>query len=174
MIDAMLRTNRQQVGGQRTAGRPAQRGAWLLLVPLGLGLGCAEPQRPYQFTARIMARDPLEALASAFAQAGQPPVIVDPQTGTVSGRWIDTKILDGQIAGRDATVVRRYSATLVHGAFGNEVTLSGSSQRCARLDFTLTEIDVRGSCLPMERLLPQHQQELISLGQRLQQSMTIP
>jgi hypothetical protein len=122
----------------------------------------------------MMARDPLEALATALAQAGQPPVIVDPQSNTVQSRWVDTKLLDGQVGGHEATVVRRYTATLVHGAFGNEVTLSANSQRCARQDFTLTEIDVRGSCVPMERLLPSHQQELLALGQRIQQSMTIP
>lgn len=136
--------------------------------------GCAEPQRPYQFQTAPMAREPIEALATALAQAGQPPVTVDPQTGSVHTRWVDTGLHLGQVQSQDATVVRRYSATLARGSFGNEVTLRADEQRCVIRDFTLTEIDVQGKCVPVERLPPAHQTELLHLGQRIQQAMSIP
>ena len=69
------------------------------LLPLTLALGflpsCAEPQRPYQFSTAQMARDPLEALAAALTAAGQGPIVVDPKTGTVHTRWIDTGVRNG-------------------------------------------------------------------------------
>lgn len=147
----------------------------MLLANVGIGAsGCAEPQRAYQFQAPPMAREPIEALATALTQAGQPPVTVDPQTGSVITRWVDTGLHLGQVQSQDATVVRRYRAMLVRGAFGNEVTLHSDEQRCVIRDFTLTEIDVQGKCVPVDRLPPAHQTELIRLGQRLQQSMSIP
>lgn len=149
---------------------PLAQAALVLL----LAGGCASPQRPYQFTTSQMARDPLEALAAALTQAGHPPVVLDPQTGTASTRWVDTGIRAGVLKNQDATVVRRYTAKLVRGSFGNYVTLSADAERCAVHAFVLTEIDVQGTCVPMERLLPQQQTELINLGQRLEQSMAIP
>lgn len=139
-----------------------------------LGLGCAEPQRPYQFQVLPMAREPIEALATALSQAGQSPVTVDPQTGSVMTRWVDTGLRLGQVQSQDATVVRRYRAVLFHGAFGNEVTLHADEQRCVLREFTLTEIDVQGKCVPVERIPAAHQTELIHLGQRVQQAMSIP
>src|SRR5690349_6790138 len=138
----------------------------VLALPIALGLGCAEPQRPYQFTTSQMARDPIEALAAAMTQASQTPVVVDPQTGNVNTRWVDTGVRSGTVQGREATIVRRYSAKLVHGAFGNDVALSANTQRCAVGGFVLTELNVEGTCVPMEHLLPEHKEELMRLGQR--------
>jgi hypothetical protein len=137
-------------------------------------VACAEPQRPYQFTTTPMAREPIEALAAAMSQAGQNPVVVDPQTGAVHTRWIDTGLHVGYVQNLEATVVRRYTATVVRGSFGNEVTLSAEARRCAVRDFVLTEIDVQGTCVAMDRLPARHQQELIRLGQRIQTAMNIP
>jgi hypothetical protein len=136
--------------------------------------GCAEPQRPYEFRGPPMAREPIEALAASMQQAGYPPVVVDPQTGSVHTRWIDTKVPGEKWKDRDTTIVRRYTAKLQHGAFGNDVTLSAEAQRCVVLEFNLTEISVQGECLPMESLIPRHLEELYQLGQRVQQAMNIP
>lgn len=147
----------------------------LLGVAFSVGLwGCAEPQRPYQFTTPQMAREPIEALAAALTQAGHGPIVVDPKTGTVTTRWVDTGVHSGLLQEQEATVVLRYSATITRGAFGNEVTVAANAKRCAVHNFTLTEIDVQGTCAPMTRLLPQHQEELYRLGQRVQQAMSIP
>lgn len=145
----------------------------MLMLALGAG-GCAEPQRPYQFQTAQMARDPLEALAAALTTAGYGPIVVDPKTGSVHTRWVDTGVRNGQIKDQEATLVRRYSATVVRGSFGNEVIVRAEAQRCVVRAFTLTELDVQGNCLPMERLIPQHQDELIKVGQRVQQQMSIP
>ncbi len=147
---------------------------FLSLLLLVGAFGCAQPQRPYQFNTVQMAREPIEALAAALTQAGHSPVVVDPQTGIVQTRWLDTGLLLGQVKEQNATIVRRYTAKLVHGSFGNEVTLSAETQRCASRQFVLTENSVVGFCVPMKRLVKVHQEELLRLGERIQQSMSIP
>jgi hypothetical protein len=154
--------------------RPQLPGFFPLLLAGALLLGCAEPQRPYQFSTAPMAREPIDALAAALTQFGQTPVVVDPQTGTLHTRWVDTGVHLGQVQNRDATLVRRYTATLVRGSFGNEVTVSADVKRCVLRDFVLTEIDVQGTCQALERLPQPQRQELIRLGQRIEQAMAIP
>lgn len=145
-----------------------------LFVALPLFASCAEPQKPYVFSTQQMAREPIEALETALRQAGIGTIVVDPKTGMIHSRWMDTGVRNGTIKDQEATIVRRYSALVVRGSFGNEVTVRADAQRCVVREFTLTELDVQGNCLPMERLTPQHQEELLRVGQRVQQSMSIP
>lgn len=140
---------------------------------VGIG-GCAAPQRPYSFSAPQMARDPIEALNSAMTQVGLTPIVTDPQRGVAQTRWEDTGQKAGLLKEHEATYVRRYTATLVKGAFGSDVTLSESLQRCSVGRFTLLETDVQGECQVLERLPDKHQEELQKLGARLQQAMQVP
>ena len=110
-------------------------------------------------------------LAQIFAAGGGVTSELLAKTDATDG---DTGLHLGQVQSQDATVVRRYSATLARGSFGNEVTLRADEQRCVIREFTLTEIDVQGKCVPVERLPPAHQAELLHLGQRIQQAMSIP
>jgi len=136
--------------------------------------GCAEPQRPYIFTSPPMAREPIDALSAAFEQVRLKAVVVEPQTGIIQTRWEDTGQKGGEIKGHETTVVRRYTATLVRGSFGNEVTITPSALRCVIGDFRLKEHDVDGNCQPLAKLPPAQQAELNRLGTLLEQLMSIP
>jgi hypothetical protein len=142
-----------------------------LLVAAG---GCVQPQRPYQFNTTQMARDPIDALATAFAQLGMVPAVTDPQQGLVQSRWEDTRRRSLPLKDRDTVIVRRFSAHLEHGSFGNDITVSYEANRCVQGGLSLTETDIRGVCEPLRGVDESLQRELNALGTRLQQAMSIP
>lgn len=145
----------------------------ILLCLLGLA-ACAQPQKPYFFSSPPQARDPIESLAAAMSSNGLMPVVVDPSSKMVQTRWEDTGLRNGIVKERPATIVRRYTVTLQHSPSGNDVTVRANAQRCMVGSFTLGEFDVQGTCEPMDRLLPQHLDELYRLGGRISQAMNIP
>lgn len=165
--------------GARSAPRLRGRraGGWLvsgLLAGIGL-IGCGPaPQRPFVFNTPQMAREPVEALATAMRDSGHVPVHVDGAQGLVQGRWDDTRQRAKPLQEKDTTVVRRFTAKLDRGSFGHEVTLSVEAKRCAINFFTLTETDVTGTCEPLARVPKQQELELRRLGERLQQLMQVP
>jgi hypothetical protein len=156
--------------------RKFNRCTWLLgtSLALGLGGGCLPPQRPYQFSTPQMAREPVEALSASLAQLGQVPGVVDPQQGLVQTRWEDTRRHAAPIKEQETVIVRRFVAKLDHMSFGNDVTLSTEARRCIMAGLSLTETDIRGTCEPMARLDEPLQKELLAIGSRLQQAMSIP
>jgi hypothetical protein len=162
--------------------RRARGRSWLaagLLAGLGTAsgalIGCGPPpQRPFVFTTPQMAREPVDALATAMRDSGYVPVHVDGAQGLVQGRWDDTRQRARPLQERETTVVRRFLAKLDRGSFGHEVTLSIEAQRCVINSFTLTETDVTGTCEPLARVPKQQENELRRLGNRLQQLMQVP
>ncbi|MFO0574121.1 MAG: hypothetical protein U1A78_08995 [Polyangia bacterium] len=141
----------------------------------GVLIGCGPPpQRPFVFTTPQMAREPVEALATAMRDSGYIPVHVDGAQGLVQGRWDDTRHRGKPLQEKETTVVRRFTARLDRGRFGHEVTLSVEAQRCAINAFTLTETDVTGTCEPLARVPKAQDNELRRLGNRLQQLMQVP
>lgn len=159
--------------------RRAVGAAAVLFVGLGASLGLAPgcrppPQRPFVFTTPTMAREPIDALTTAMRETGHPAVHVDGQQGIVQGRWDDTGQRAKPLNDRETVVVRRFTAKLDRGRFGNEVTLSSEGKRCVVNAFTLTETDVSGTCEPLERLPPESVTELKRVGARLEKLMQIP
>lgn len=158
----------------------ARRLRSLAPVLVGGALGCAlidcgpPPQRPFVFTTPQMAREPVEALATAMRDSGYIPVHVDGAQGLVQGRWDDTRHRGKPLQEKETTVVRRFTAKLDRGRFGHEVTLSVEAQRCVINAFTLTETDVTGTCEPLARVPKAQENELRRLGNRLQQLMQVP
>ena len=152
------------------------RYTWLLgpFLAGSLGLGCLPPQRPYLFSTPQMAREPIEALSASFTQLGQVPGSVDPQQGLIQTRWEDTHRHALPLKEQETVIVRRFVAKLDHLSFGNEVTLSSEARRCIVAGLSLTETDIRGTCEPLARLDEPLQKELLALGSRLQQAMSIP
>jgi hypothetical protein len=155
-------------------------GTWLpgtaLASALACGLlgGCVQPQRPYQFATPQMARDPVEALATSFSQLGYIPATVDPKQGLVQSRWEDTHRHSLPLKEQDTEIVRRFVAKLDHGSFDNDITVSSEARRCVLIGLALTETDIKGTCEPLPRLDEPLQKELLALGSRLQQAMSIP
>ncbi len=156
--------------------RKSYRCSWLLgpAVACSLGLGCLPPQRPYQFSTAQMAREPIEALAASFTQLGQVPAVIDPQQGLIQTRWEDTRRHGLPIKEQETVIIRRFIAKLDHMSFGNDITLSSEARRCVQVGMSLTETDIRGTCEPFLRLDDPLQKELLTLGSRLQQAMSIP
>lgn len=142
---------------------------WLVLLS-----ACTAPQKPYQFMTPQLAREPIEALATAFGQNGHLPIVVEPQTGTVQARWLDGGAAKQQMDGKPAHWVRRFSAVLTRGAFGNEVQLSLQLKLCEVGEFRLTETDVQGNCLNIDPLPAEHKADLYALGERLQRALSVP
>ena len=147
---------------------------WLLSAAVICGLGCLPPQRPYQFSTAQMAREPIEALAASFTQLGQVPGVIDPQQGLIQSRWEDTRRHAAPIKEQETVVVRRFVAKLDHMSFGNDITLNIEARRCVLVGLSLTETDIHGTCEPIERLDEPLKKELLSIGSRLQQAMSIP
>src|SRR5262249_19237022 len=114
--------------------------------------GCAQPQRPYQFSTPQMAREPIEALAASFSQLGLAPGLIDPKEGLVQPRWEDTHRRAAPIKDQEAVLVRRFSARLEHGSFGNDIMVSSEVRRCVVSGLAFTENDIRGTCEPVPRL----------------------
>lgn len=160
----------------------ARRRRSLAPILVGSALGCGlsligcgpPPQRPFVFTTPQMAREPVEALATAMRDSGYLPVHVDGAQGLVQGRWDDTRHRGKPLQEKETTVVRRFTARLDRGRFGHEVTLSVEAQRCVINAFTLTETDVTGTCEPLARVPKAQENELHRLGNRLQQLMQVP
>lgn len=155
--------------------RRAVGAAAVFVLGAGLASGCRPPpQRPFVFNTPTMAREPIDALTAAMREVGHPGVHVDGQQGIVQGRWDDTGQHAKPLNDRETVVVRRFTAKLDRGRFGNEVTLSSEAQRCVVNAFTLTETDVTGTCERLERLPPQQESELKRIGSRLEKLMQIP
>jgi len=145
-----------------------------MVLGLGFAADCLPPQRPYLFSTSQMARDPVEALSASLTQLGQVPGAVDPQQGLVQTRWEDTHRHGAPLKEQETVIVRRFVAKLEHLSFGNDVTLNAEARRCIVAGLSLTETDIKGTCEPMARLDEPLQKELLAIGSRLQQAMSIP
>ena len=148
---------------------------WFWVMAFAIG-ACAEAQRPYQFTAPTSAEDPVDVVSRALAQSGYAPSGVDRQTGIVVTKWEDTGFLYGKVQGVNATIVRRYTATVAKSPDAGQVQvqLRADVQRCQQGSYAIGDVEVRGSCERMDGLVGKHQKELDSLGVKLQQSLAAP
>lgn len=141
----------------------------LALFALVTIAACAQPQRPVEFTVAARAEDPFDTMVRALAANGLTPANVDRQAGVIQTQWQDTGFLYGQIAGVNATIVRRYAITLSRGAQGTNLLLRADTQRCAQGTFNVVAPG-SGACEGMEGLVPPHQEALDALGARLRQA----
>lgn len=147
---------------------------WLRVVTLftlGTTAACMQVQRPYTFSTPTPVSSPISAVARTLAANGQEPVNVDEQLGIVQTRWQDTGFLYGSFGNTPATIVRRYTLTVAQTANGNEVLLRADLQKCPKGGFSIGDTTVRGLCEVIEGVPESFQNDIDSLGMRLQQSL---
>jgi hypothetical protein len=133
-----------------------------------LAAACSQAQRPYAFFAPERTEAPIDRVVGALTRSGHPPVVVKPAAGLVQTRWEDTGFLYGQIDGVPATLLRRYTVTLLLAAGGAEVNLRADEVRCPRGAFVLSETAWAGACQSFDGVVPAHQEELDRLGEKLE------
>jgi hypothetical protein len=133
--------------------------------------GCASAQEPYQFTVAEPSAVSVDDLVRALAQQGQQAAEIDEYAGVVYTVWQDTGFLYGEVDDEDATIVRRYVATLQHGEAAASVQLRIDSMRCAPDRFDIDGYVLEGRCESMSGVVSAHQRELDELGQRVEASL---
>jgi hypothetical protein len=131
---------------------------------------CSAPQRPVQFVAPP-APDALGAASRSLAAHGQEVVARDDRAGIIYTSWQDTGFNFGQIDGETATILRRYIITIAQTGGGSQVTLRADTKRCRVGGWTIDNVEVRGRCEQLSELVPQHQQELDTLGNDLRMDL---
>lgn len=147
---------------------------FLLIAMVMVGVvGCAQPQRPVNFTVPTK-EDTLDRMARALAAEGLETTTIDPQLHLLYTRWQDTGFMYGQVNNRTATVVRRYMVMVNPQQDNQQVTVRMEAKRCTPGLLTWNDVDVRGQCVVMDGLVPQHQAELDQLGARLAQAARAP
>ena len=92
----------------------------ILLLLCGFVIACTAPQKPYQFPIQSGTNEALPKIRALLAQNGHETELMDPEAGIIHTRWVDTGFMMGEVQGRTATIVRRYTVTLV--------TLAGRQQ----------------------------------------------
>lgn len=142
------------------------------LLSLSTLLGCMQVQRPYMFSVPATADSPTGAVARTLAANGQEAENIDERIGIIQTRWQDTGFLYGSFGNTPATIVRRYTITLAPNATGHEVILRADLQKCPKGGFSIGGREVRGLCEVIDGVPESFQQDLDTLGTRLQQSLS--
>ena len=150
------------------------RSAPMLLAAV-VAAGCAAPnlaKKPVLFSAKT-ADDPVDLVTRAFALAGQTVTTMDHQLNIVQTRWENTGFGYGfvDVGGFSvgAVIWRRYTAIISRKADQADVALRADTQRCAESARTEDGLNVLGNCTTLwaDGLVPEHQQELEALGERV-------
>jgi len=143
----------------------------IALFAMLFATGCAEVQKPYQFTAAHPPDDAVDNVARTLAANGHQPQNVDRQTGIVTTKWEDTGFGYGFVQNVKANIVRRFTVTIAHTPAGAAVTVRMDGKRCQEGGFTIGDTDVRGACEAMDDIVPSHQQDLDNLGMQVQRAL---
>ncbi len=140
----------------------------IVILLCGFVMACTAPQKPYQFPIQSQSDEALPKIRALLAQNGHETELMDPEAGIIHTRWVDTGFMMGQVQGQTATVLRRYTVTLVPLADGkNTLTLRADTKKCAQGGFEIGGEMVTGACEVMNELAPAHQNELDALGAQL-------
>jgi hypothetical protein len=145
-----------------------KRPCTIALLAAVFAAACASSQEPYQFTIAEPSAVSVDDLVRALAQQGQQAAEIDEYAGVVYTIWQDTGFLYGEVDDEDATIVRRYVATLQHGEAAASVQLRIDSMRCAPDRFDIDGYRLEGRCEQMSGVVSAHQRELDELGQRVE------
>lgn len=139
-----------------------------ILLLCGFVMACTAPQKPYQFPIQSQSDEALPKVRALLAQNGHETASMDPEAGIIHTRWVDTGFMMGSVQGQTATIIRRYTVTMVTTANGtNSLTLRADTKKCAQGGFEIGGEMVTGACEVMSELAPAHQQELDALGTQL-------
>jgi hypothetical protein len=101
-----------------------------------------------------------------LASEGQAPDAAGSTDSVVVTEWRDTGYGWGQVDNARATIVRRFMVAIGPG----DTTLRADVKRCAVGGFTIDGREVRGRCETLDEIPEKFQQEVDSLGAKVQQA----
>ena len=147
--------------------------ALVVLASLALAsvAGCGSPQRAVTFATAAKVETGLDVVSRTLAAEGHGSPAVDRQAGIAHTEWKDTGFLYGQVQGTTASIVRRFTVVLAPSAEGANVTVRIDAKRCAQGGFSIEGSEVRGPCEEMSVIPERFQDEIDSLGAKLQNAL---
>jgi hypothetical protein len=143
----------------------------LLAIVITSAVGCGSPQRPVTFVSSAKMDGGLDTVSRTLAAEGHGSAALDRQAGIAHTEWKDTGFLFGQVQGTSASIVRRFTIILSPSASGSNVTVRMDAKRCAQGGFTIEGADVRGPCEELGVIPESFQQEVDTLGGKIQQAL---
>ena len=138
-----------------------------LLASLVLASACGAPQTPVTFATSTKPDAGLDVVSRTLAAEGQGSPSVDRQAGIARTDWQDTGFLFGDVNGKSASIVRRFTVVLAPTANGANVTVRIDAKRCAQGHFAIKGEEVRGQCEEMSVVPTHFQEEVDALGEKL-------
>jgi hypothetical protein len=141
-----------------------------ILLPLTLtfasAIGCAQPQTPYSFAAKSDSRSAADAAARTLAAEGWDVGKVDRESGIVTSKWIAYPQ-----AMNDGVLVHRLTVTLSPSGAGSSVLLRMDVKKCPPGGYTVGDVEVQGTCQPIDGIFPNDQSAIDSVGAKLQAAL---
>ncbi len=138
-----------------------------LIASLVLTSACGAPQKPVTFATSTKPDAGLDVVSRTLAAEGQGNPSVDRQAGIARTDWQDTGYLFGEVNGKSASIVRRFTVVLAPTTNDSSVTVRIDAKRCAQGHFAIKEAEVRGQCVEMSVVPTHFQEEVDALGEKL-------
>jgi hypothetical protein len=157
----MIASNRSM---SRTRG--AGLAAAALLVPLLAG--CPSPQTPYSFAATADSGSAVDAAARTVASEGWDVGKVDRQSGIVTSKWV---AYASASTTTDTIFVHRITVTLAPAKEGSSVVVRMDVKNCPPGGYTVGDVEVQGTCQPVDGVFPGDQKTIDSIGAKLQAAL---
>jgi hypothetical protein len=129
--------------------------------------GCSSPQTPYSFAAKADSASAVDAAARTVAEEGWDIGKVDRQSGIVTTKWAAYPS-----ASQSTTVlVHRITVTLAPGAQGSNVVVRMDVKNCPPGGYTVGDVEVQGTCQPVEGVFAGDQTTIDSIGAKLKAAL---
>jgi hypothetical protein len=147
------------------AAHRARLAAPLLLAPLLAG--CPSPQTPYSFAAKADSGSAVDAAARTVAGEGWDIGKVDRQSGIVTTKWIAYP----SAAESTTILVHRITVTLAPAGQGSNVVVRMDVKNCPPGGYTVGDVEVQGTCQPVDGVFAGDQKTIDSIGAKLQAAL---
>ena len=145
--------------------RCAQLAAPVLLMPLLAG--CPSPQTPYSFAATTDSGPAVDAAARTVAGEGWDIGKVDRQSGIVTTKWVAYP----SAAESTTILVHRITVTLAPAGQGSNVVVRMDVKNCPPGGYTVGDVEVQGTCQPVDGVFAGDQKTIDSIGAKLQAAL---
>jgi hypothetical protein len=145
--------------------RCAQLAVPLLLAPLLAG--CASPQTPYSFAAQAESGPAVDTAARTVAGEGWDIGKVDRQSGIVTTKWVAYP----SASSTTTILVHRITVTLAPAGQGSSVVVRMDVKNCPPGGYTVGDVEVQGTCQPVDGVFAGDQKTIDSIGAKLQAAL---
>lgn len=143
----------------------------LLALTALCGSGCAAAQKPAVFVTTASIETAEGELVRTLSNEGYPTANVDKKSNVIETEWKDIGALSGDPSGA-GSIVRRVTVRLEPTTGGATVSVRMDAKRCERGSYTVDRSEVRGTCEDLGSIPEKLQQEVDSLGFKLQNALS--